>query len=77
MTTGPVHWELLARARAVDNQLFVATCSPARNEDSSYQVGFTKAGMFLFDSYPRTCLALSNFGDSIWMTVFVGHVHYQ
>ncbi|KAK9844016.1 hypothetical protein WJX81_001969 [Elliptochloris bilobata] len=37
MTTGPAHWELLQRARAVDNQLFVATCSPARNPDASYQ----------------------------------------
>ena len=36
MTTGPAHWELLQRARAVDNQLFVATCSPARNPDASY-----------------------------------------
>ena len=36
MTTGPAHWELLQKARAVDNQLFVATCSPARNEGSSY-----------------------------------------
>mmetsp|Transcript_33903 Transcript_33903/g.44721 ORF Transcript_33903/g.44721 Transcript_33903/m.44721 type:complete len:419 (-) Transcript_33903:343-1599(-) len=35
--TGPAHWELLQRARAVDNQVFVATCSPARNPDSSYQ----------------------------------------
>ena len=26
-----MHWELLQRARAVDNQIFVATCSPARN----------------------------------------------
>ena len=25
-----MHWELLQRARAVDNQIFVATCSPAR-----------------------------------------------
>jgi len=25
MTTGPAHWELLQKARAVDNQLFVAT----------------------------------------------------
>ncbi len=25
MTTGPPHWELLQRARALDNQLFVAT----------------------------------------------------
>lgn len=36
MTTGPLHWELLQRARAVDNQLYVATCSPARNADASY-----------------------------------------
>jgi len=36
MTTGPAHWELLARARALDNQLFVATCSPARDPTASY-----------------------------------------
>lgn len=37
-TTGPLHWELLQRARAVDNQLWVLTCSPARSEDrSAYQ----------------------------------------
>lgn len=30
MVTGPAHWELLQRARAVDNQLFVISCSPAR-----------------------------------------------
>lgn len=37
MTTGPAHWELLQRARALDNQLFVATCSPARNPDADYK----------------------------------------
>lgn len=36
MTTGPLHWELLQRARAVDNQLFVATCSPARDINAGY-----------------------------------------
>lgn len=36
MTTGPVHWQLLQQARAVDNQLFIASCSPARNLDSTY-----------------------------------------
>ncbi len=30
-TTGPEHWKLLLRARAVDNQCFVAACSPARD----------------------------------------------
>jgi len=37
MTTGPAHWELLQRGRAVDNQVFVATISPARNPESTYQ----------------------------------------
>lgn len=36
MTTGPLHWELLARARAVDNQLYVITCSPARDASAGY-----------------------------------------
>ncbi|ONK65360.1 uncharacterized protein A4U43_C07F36310 [Asparagus officinalis] len=36
MTTGPLHWELLQRARAADNQLFVATCSPARDTSAGY-----------------------------------------
>lgn len=31
MVTGPAHWELLQRARAVDNQLYCITCSPARD----------------------------------------------
>jgi len=33
MTTGPAHWELLQKARAVDNQCFVLTASPARTEE--------------------------------------------
>ncbi|KUM65321.1 hypothetical protein ACN42_g1743 [Penicillium freii] len=36
-TTGPLHWSLLARARAVDNQSYVALCSPARDLDAAYQ----------------------------------------
>ncbi|KAG0167775.1 hypothetical protein DFQ30_005665 [Apophysomyces sp. BC1015] len=36
MTTGPLHWELLQRARAVDNQMYVATCSPARDLSATY-----------------------------------------
>lgn len=36
MTTGPLHWELLMRARAVDYQVFVAAISPARDENASY-----------------------------------------
>lgn len=36
MTTGPAHWELLFRQRAVDNQCFTVGVSPARNESASY-----------------------------------------
>ncbi|RKO97058.1 hypothetical protein CXG81DRAFT_9421 [Caulochytrium protostelioides] len=36
MTTGPMHWELLARARAVDNQIWTALCSPARGQGAGY-----------------------------------------
>lgn len=35
-TTGPLHWHLLARARAVDNQMYVVLCSPARDVGSDY-----------------------------------------
>lgn len=30
-TTGPLHWHLLAKARAVDNEMFSILCSPARD----------------------------------------------
>ncbi|RIB11378.1 carbon-nitrogen hydrolase [Gigaspora rosea] len=36
MTTGPLHWELLQRARALDNQFYVVTCSPARDMSATY-----------------------------------------
>ena len=32
LTTGPAHWELLQRARAVDGQCYVLTASPARSD---------------------------------------------
>lgn len=36
MTTGPAHWELMFRQRAVDNQLFTLGAAPARNQDEEY-----------------------------------------
>jgi omega-amidase len=36
-TTGPAHWELLLRARALDAQAYVAGVSPARNPAAAYQ----------------------------------------
>lgn len=37
MTTGPLHWELLLRGRAVDTQCFVAGIAPARTKGAGYQ----------------------------------------
>lgn len=35
-TTGPLHWSLQAQARAMDNQIYVAMCSPARDMTATY-----------------------------------------
>ena len=37
LTTGPAHWELLFRQRAVDNQVFTVGTAPARDPIASYQ----------------------------------------
>lgn len=36
MTTGPAHWDILYRSRAVDNQVYVIAASPARNTAAPY-----------------------------------------
>ena len=36
MTTGPAHWQISFRMRAVDNQCFVCGCAPARDMTASY-----------------------------------------
>ena len=36
MSTGPRHWELLFRARAMDGQCYAVGVAPARDENASY-----------------------------------------
>ncbi|KAI0864345.1 carbon-nitrogen hydrolase [Xylaria cubensis] len=36
LTTGPLHWRLQGQARAMDNQCYVALCSPARDMGATY-----------------------------------------
>jgi omega-amidase len=36
MITGPAHWHIITRARAIDNQVFFLAASPARDELSGY-----------------------------------------
>lgn len=37
MTTGPAHWDITMRVRALDNQVYFAANSPARDEEGPYQ----------------------------------------
>ena len=36
--TGPAHWEILLRTRAIDNQMYIIAASPARYRIKSYEV---------------------------------------
>lgn len=36
MTTGPAHWEISFRTRALDNQIYTIGVAPARNENAAY-----------------------------------------
>ena len=36
MTTGPAHWELTFRGRAVESQVYTLGCAPARDEGGRY-----------------------------------------
>ena len=52
MTTGPAHWDLTMRARALDNQVYFAANAPARDENGVYI------------SYGNSCIA-SPWGEFI------------
>ena len=36
MTTGPAHWELSFRTQALDNQIYMVGCAPARDVSAGY-----------------------------------------
>lgn len=38
-TTGPLHWHLLGRSRAVDNEVYTLLCLPARNKEGYQAYG--------------------------------------
>lgn len=61
MTTGPAHWELLFRQRAVDNQVFTLGAAPARNEAEEY---VSYANSILADPW-GTVLARGGVGEEI------------
>lgn len=61
--TGPLHWELLARSRALDNNVHLAICSPARNTENPdvYQsYGFSS----VYDPFAK-CLGTTGYEEDI------------
>jgi len=63
MTTGPAHWELLFRQRAVDNQIFTLGVAPARNEGEEY---VSYANSILADPW-GTVLERAGIGEELLM----------
>ncbi|KAJ2478465.1 Omega-amidase nit3 [Coemansia sp. RSA 2320] len=62
-TTGPLHWELLLRARAVDNQIFTAACSPALDRSATYHAWGHST---IVDPYARIVATTSDAEDIVY-----------
>lgn len=61
LTTGPAHWEITFRVRAVDNQVYVADASPARD----YTAGYVAYGHSLVVDPWGEILAAAGEGEEI------------
>ena len=59
-TTGPLHWDLVQRARAVDNQIYVGMCSPARATEGDGYKAWGHSSLFdpMCVSFRSFCLPL-------------------
>ena len=68
MTTGPAHWELLQQARAIDNQCFVVTASPARSEEASGDGDETKKAKYPHYTAWGHSTVVSPWGDIVATT---------
>ena len=62
MTTGPAHWELMFRQRAVDGQCYTVGVAPARDEKGCYV------------SYGNS-MVVSPWGDVVWRADEKPQVH--
>ena len=70
LVTGPAHWELLQRARAVDTQCYVLTASPARSLDANDKEGVATSAQPKYPPYRAWghSTAIAPWGDIIATT---------
>lgn len=61
MTTGPDHWELLMRSRAIDNQVFIVGAAPAKLQGAPYQA---YGHSIVVDPWGRT-IAMAGFEETL------------
>lgn len=65
-TTGQRHWELLLRARALDNQMFVAGVAPAQSKSSHAHSMLTSPdGKVIVDCGTEECMKVVNVDAAI------------
>lgn len=75
MTTGPIHWELLLKARAVDYQVYFAGVSAARykGDDASVYVGWGHST--LVDPMGKILCKLEENPGIVYSDVDLDYVH--
>ena len=71
MTTGPMHWELLFRARAVDNQLFTVGVAPARDNSAGY---VSYANSLVCDPWGKVLVNLGHFPKAVYANIDIEEI---
>lgn len=82
LTTGPAHWELLTRSRALDNQLYVAAISPARNPEAEivvwgYSTMVNPYGEIICKAGLNEEIVYADIGISIYYVDILRHTYFK
>lgn len=71
MTTGPAHWELAFRGRALDNQVYTIGVAPARDVEASYH---SFGHSLVVDPWGRVCKILDEKEGSFLFEIDLDYV---
>lgn len=72
MTTGPAHWELTFRCRALDNQLYMFGISSARDEKGPYQAYGNSIGV---NSFGEVIGKLDKMEDILFLDIDIDDIY--